>query len=214
LGKILAVLVSKKSIGDVMNRNFGCESNVNVLWRAQRAFMGRLRGKIYKCLGVFHKDTSCKLYFGWGARFINSKSIKLSENVKFGMMARIECHGLFDKDDPAKIIIGPGSSFGDYCHIGALNRIIIGENVLGGSGVTIIDHNHGSPKADLSETHLRCPKQRPLVSKAPITIGDNAWIGDGVIILSGSEIGSGAIIAANVVVTGTVLAKTVYLGKK
>lgn len=197
-----------------MKRNFGCESFVNLLLRAKKAFMGRLRGRLYNYLGVFHKDTKSNLVFGWGARFINSRSIKLFENVHFGVLARLECYGSFPKDTDAKIIIGAGSSFGDYCHIGAFNNITIGKSVLGGSNVTIIDHNHGNPKEDLSEAEILDPKLRPLVSKGTIVIGDNVWIGDGVIILPGSEIGNDAIIAANVVVLGKVSPKSIYFGKK
>jgi lipopolysaccharide O-acetyltransferase len=197
-----------------MKRNFGCESAANLLVRAHRALMGRLRGGLYKLCGFFHDRAGRDLYFGWGARFINARAIQLSDQVHFGVLARLECHGEFPKDCPPKITIGPGSSFGDYCHIGAVNRISIGAHVLGGSGITIIDHNHGSPKADLSEGSVSDPKERDLASKGPIVIGDNVWIGDGVVILPGCTIGSGSIIAANAVVTRDVAPRSIYTGAK
>lgn len=197
-----------------MKRNFECESFANLFFRAKKAFMSRLRGMFYFYFGFFHRETKSKLVFGGGARFINSKSIKLSENVHFGLLARLECHGGFPKSSQPKIEIGANSSFGDYCHIGAFNKIKIGKSVLGGSNVTIIDHNHGSTNRDLLGTDVLDPKKKPLVSKGPIIIGDNVWIGDGVIILHGSVIGCNAVIAANVVVSGEVPPNTIFFGRQ
>jgi acetyltransferase-like isoleucine patch superfamily enzyme len=197
-----------------MKRNFGNESAANFLMRASRALSGRLRAGCFRLLGLFHEGTGRGLYFGHGARFINSKGILLSSQVHFGVLARLECHGEFQKGASPKISVGRGTSFGDYCHIGAANGVIIGTGVLGGSGITIIDHNHGSPRADLSGKAPGDPKKRELVSKGPIVIEDNVWIGDGVIILPGCVVGKGAIIAANVVVTKNVASGSIYIGPK
>lgn len=197
-----------------MKRNFESESILNILMRTKRAILGRMRGFIYKALRLFSKGTGGGLYFGWGARIINSKSIKLGNNVHFGMMARLECHGTFPGTELPKIIVGENTSFGDYCHIGALKGVYIGSNVLGGSGITIIDHNHGNPKSDLSNSEVTSPKTRELTSKGVIIIGDNVWICDGVVILAGCSIGSDSVIAANVVVTKSVPPKTIFLGEK
>ncbi|WOE74802.1 acyltransferase [Alterisphingorhabdus coralli] len=162
-----------------------------------------MRGKLLFFLGAFANGSGSKIVFGRGLRMINSKALKLGERVNFGVMARLECYG--QNDAPETLIsIGSGTSFGDYCHIGSTTGVKIGRNVLGGSNILIVDHNHGSPSSDLKNKISLEPRNRPLSSKGPITINDNVWIGDNCVILSGVEIGEGAIIAANSVVTSDV----------
>mgnify|MGYP002933344774 FL=1 len=83
------------------------------------------------------------------------------------------------------------------CHIGAVNKIVIGNNVLMGSQVLIIDHAHGEGNVDM----FQAPIDRKLFSKGPIVIEDNVWIGDGVCILANVTIGCNSIIGANAVIT-------------
>lgn len=94
--------------------------------------------------------------------------------------------------------IGENCCFGAYNHISCINKITIGNNVLTGKWVTIVDNNHG----DIDIESLKIPPmERPLSSNGPVNIGDNVWIGDKVTILAGVTIGNGTIIAANSVVT-------------
>ena len=81
-------------------------------------------------------------------------------------------------------------------HIGCLNKIVIGDNVMLGSRVLIEDHSHGT--ADDIDIPVA---KRTLHSKGPIIIEDNVWIGEKVTICPGVHIGDGAIIGANSVVT-------------
>jgi len=108
-----------------------------------------------------------------------------------------------------QIKIGDRCSIGEYCHITAINRIEIGNNVLTGRFVLISDNDHGTTKL---EDLYKSPLVRKLVSKGPVIIHDNVWIGDKVSILSGVEIGEGCIIAANSVVTRDVPAYSVVGG--
>jgi len=96
-----------------------------------------------------------------------------------------------------KIKIGNNVAINFDCHIGAINRIEIGDNVLIGSRVTIVDHSHG--KMDASEYKLS-PSMRILHSKGPVCIGHNVWIGEGVIILDNVRLGKNVIVGANSVV--------------
>lgn len=82
------------------------------------------------------------------------------------------------------------------CHIGAINKIVIEDNVLLGSNVLISDHSHGET-FDFS----RPRNELPLYSKGDILIGENTWIGDNAIILPGVHIGKNCVIGANAVVT-------------
>lgn len=96
-----------------------------------------------------------------------------------------------------KLIIGNDVVINDFCHIGCVNEVMIGNNVLVASRVTILDHFHGNiTTSDL----LTPPSKRPLSSK-PVCIGNNVWIGEGVCIMPGVTIGDNVIIGANAVVT-------------
>lgn len=97
-----------------------------------------------------------------------------------------------------RITIGNRVSFGYHCHVGCIDEVSIGNDVLIASRVFIADHAHG-------DTHsfdpLIAPAKRQLQSKGPVRIGSGVWIGEGVVILSGVTIGDFAIIGANSVVT-------------
>lgn len=195
-----------------MKRNFQNESVVNFLLRLVRAIAGRMRGLTYYYLGLFAKGSSSSLYFDSGLRLINSKSIRLGSRVGFGIMARLECYGETKKSFSNKplIIIGDNTTFGDYFHAGALCGIQIGENVLGGSNIIIMDHSHGNPKKDMANKVNVIPRDRELYSRGPIVIENNVWIGDSCVILSGSRIGYGSIIGANSIVKGIIEPYSIY----
>lgn len=108
-----------------------------------------------------------------------------------------------------EIKIGNNVSMGDFCHIGAIDQVTIGDDVLFGSFVYITDHNHGG--TDIAELGIS-PRLRQLQSKGPVKIGNNVWIGDKVTILPGVTIGNNAIIAANAVVTKSVAENSVVGG--
>jgi len=195
----------------VMKRNFSNESAVNSAFRAVRALSGRLRGRVFSALGMFHPESSPRIYFGGKPRFINSRSIKFGERCAFGVLARLECHG--EHSNNAVITFGAQTSFGDYLHIGATQGVFIGNNVLGGSGILIVDHSHGNPAVDAASKNEIPPRYRPLTSKGKIIIGDHVWIGDGARVLAGTTIGEGAIIAAGARVSGNVEPYSIYFGK-
>jgi acetyltransferase-like isoleucine patch superfamily enzyme len=108
-----------------------------------------------------------------------------------------------------EIIIGDNVNMNTDCHIGCINKIVIGNNVLMASRIYISDHSHGEVTAEALKLP---PVQRPLYSKGPVIIGDNVWIGEGVCIMPGVTVGENAIIGANAVVTKDVPAKAVVGG--
>ena len=112
-----------------------------------------------------------------------------------------------------EIRIGDNFSASNYVHIGAVGKITIGNNVLIGSKVIIIDHSHGSYSGDLQSSPDSPPVFRRLGNKEKaINICDNVWLCDGVTILPGVEIGSGSIVSANSVVSDDVPAFTIVAG--
>ncbi|WP_454060052.1 acyltransferase [Elizabethkingia ursingii] len=114
-----------------------------------------------------------------------------------------------DKKYSPSIEIGNDCSIGEFFNLSCINGIVLGNNVLIGRWVTIIDHSHGY----LNETELQvAPAERDLVSKGKIIIDDNVWIGDKVTICPNVHIHKGAIIGANSVVTYDVEANTIVAG--
>lgn len=100
------------------------------------------------------------------------------------------------------INIGDGVRVGEHCHIGAIDEVNIGNNVLMGSKVYITDHHHG----DICEEDLlQLPVERRLYSKGKVVIEDNVFIGDNAVIMPGVRVGHNSVIAANAVVTKDVL---------
>ena len=89
-----------------------------------------------------------------------------------------------------KLNIGPGVSLGTFCHIGAAYQVDIGCDVMFASGVTVLDHDHGT--RDLS----RPPRYQPLTG-GYVSIGDNCWIGEHVFIGPHTVIGDNCVIGAN-----------------
>lgn len=108
-----------------------------------------------------------------------------------------------------EISIGNNTHLGEGCHVSAIKKIIIGNNVLMGRRVSIIDNSHGD---STMQDFIKSPSKRGLTSKGPIIIEDNVWVGDKVTILSGVTIGANSIIGANSVVTKNVLANSIVGG--
>lgn len=97
-----------------------------------------------------------------------------------------------------RITIGDRVSINYDCHIGCVNEIRIGNDVLMASRVYITDHSHGAPDYHDIDTP---PSSRKVYSKGPVIIEDEVWIGEGACILPNVTIGRGSIIGANSVVT-------------
>ncbi|WP_157865512.1 acyltransferase [Ruminococcus albus] len=162
----------------------------------------RLKIKLYYYKKLFHME--CKSC-GKNPRIIFPISLKGLNNCKIGDNFKLDYNGIFEtwsehngKKYTPSIIIGNNVSIGKRCHIGCINSIIIDDDVLIGSDVMIIDHNHGL--SDFSDLNIS-PNQRLLSSNGEIHICKNVWIGEKVSILSGVIIGENSIIGANSVVT-------------
>ena len=115
---------------------------------------------------------------------------------------RLECIDSYSNQSFSPVLnIGNNVSLNYYCHIGVVNQVSIGNDVLIGSRVLIADHSHGNfGEDDKGVPFIR----RPLFSKGPIIIEDNVWLCDNSVILGGVIIGTGSVVAANAVVTSNV----------
>ncbi|WP_125722339.1 acyltransferase [Flavobacterium ustbae] len=136
----------------------------------------------------------------------------ISVGMNFGCDQRLRLDALDsflgEKFTPC-IEIGNNVSIQKDCHIGAINKIVIGDNVLIASKVYITDHSHG----EITEKSLiLAPAQRKLYSKGSVIIEDNVWLGEGVVVLPNVTIGENCIIGANAVVTKSIPKNCVAAG--
>lgn len=141
---------------------------------------------------------------------VGGKHIKLGFNIDIDQRLRLEAFTEFlgDTFNPS-IVIGDNVSIQKDCHIGAINSVVIGSNVLLASKVYISDHSHG----EISVEAIRLPPaQRKLYSKGPVVIEDNVWLGEGVVVLPNVTIGENCIIGANSIVTKSIPRNCVAAG--
>ena len=137
------------------------------------------------------------------------RNIRWGNGFTTGVGTRLD---VFSDDAAPRLIFGDGVQLNDYVHIGVMEHVEIGHQVLIASRVFISDHNHGNyQEADSRSVPSVPPQQRPVVAK-PVRIGDRVWIGEHVCILPGVTIGEGAIVGAGSVVTHDVPANTIVAG--
>jgi acetyltransferase-like isoleucine patch superfamily enzyme len=140
----------------------------------------------------------------------NPKFIELGNNFKAEKGLILEAFDRYGEDGfSPKVIVGDNCSFGYHCHIGCINKIEIGNNLLAASNIFMSDHSHG--ENSLKEAFI-APIKRRLSSKGPIKIGNNVWIGECVMILSGVTIGDRCVIGANSVVTCDIPSNSIAAG--
>jgi len=127
----------------------------------------------------------------------------------------IECSIVLEKSR-SRVHIGSRTQVGGGTLLDAACDIHIGDDVLIAFGALIMDHNsHSLAFRDRShdvEGWLRGQKDWTHVERAPVTIGDKAWVGARAIILKGVSVGEGAIVAAGSIVTKDVPAWTIVAG--
>lgn len=136
--------------------------------------------------------------------------ISIGENFNASSRLILEAYDshLENKYTP-EITIGDNVRINYDCHIGCVNKVLIGNNVLIASKVFITDHFHGDTTLD---SLALPPNLRKVISKGPVIIEDNVWIGEGVAIMPNVKIGKNAIIGANAVVTKDVPSNCVVGG--
>lgn len=140
-----------------------------------------------------------RCYFQYPLYLHGGRNITIGDNFNSSLRFRLEAYEehLGYKFSP-KITIGDNVSINSDCHIGAINKIIIEDDVLIASKVFITDHYHG----EISNEGIQIPpSERKLFSKGPVIIGKGVWIGEGVVILPNVTIGANCIIGSNSVVT-------------
>lgn len=141
---------------------------------------------------------------------VGGKYISIGDNFTSGKRFRLNAYDRFKNNTyTPEIIFGNNININDDCHIGCIERIHIGNNVLIAGKVFISDHLHGN--TDFQSLKIP-PSLRNLTTKGGVFIEDDVWIGENVVILPGVRIGKGAVIGANSVVTKDISAYSVAVG--
>ena len=104
------------------------------------------------------------------------------------------------------IRVGKRTHIHPGCHLSAMaGDIIIGEDSDLAAGTAIYAFDHGVEPGTLI-------RDQPMISKGPVTIGDDVWIGRNAVILSGVTIGDGAVVGAGAVVVKDIPANAIAVG--
>lgn len=160
------------------------------------------RSKIHLCTAIrrrYFKAFGQRSFLGLNTVYIGEQYIRIGDDFILGSNSRLTAWDTYnDQHFTPEIVIGDNCNIGQQAHITAINRIVIGNNVLMGTKVLITDNSHGTFAADELDI---APYNRPLYSKGAVIIDDNVWIGEKASIMPGVHIGKGAIVAANSVVT-------------
>lgn len=130
--------------------------------------------------------------------------IRMGEDFAAGEGLWLEAITRFnDQEFSPRIVIGNHVRISHGVHIAATHLVEIGDHVLMGSRVLVIDHNHGKYSVEHTPPSLP-PTLRPLDNDKKTVIGARVWLGDGVVVMPGACIGEGSVIGANSVVRGTI----------
>lgn len=129
---------------------------------------------------------------------VGPENIHIGKNFSAGIHFRIDAIFEYAGDFFKPCInIGDNVSIQDFCHIGCVERITIGDGTMIAGKVFITDHNHGV----ISEEELEIQPLLRHLSHSEVKIGRNVWIGEGVSIMPGVSLGNGVVVGANSVVT-------------
>ena len=162
------------------------------------------RYNFWGLLGLAYNVIVTKLFFA-KAKLLRSPFyirggafIEIGKNFVAGVGLRIDAF-----PDKAKVCIkiGDNVQVNDYVHIGAVDSLTIGNNVLIASRVFISDHDHGLYGNFPEQSSPDVPPVKRKLNSSAVYVEDNVWIGEGVGILSGVRIGKGSIIGCGAIVT-------------
>ena len=156
------------------------------------------------------KDSGGQIRYGDGLSVGGPEYISIGVGCGFGRGLRLEAICSYNGQSfTPDLRIGNNVTMEDWCHIGCINSVEIGDGTMIASRVFITDHFHGNISTD--DLQYERPALRPLSSK-PVKIGKNVWIGEGVSIMPGVTLGDNVIVGANAVVTHSFPANSVIAG--
>jgi len=212
----LAIRISKTAEKLVGGKSSNSNVNGNYL---------KLRRKVAKRYSRIHNGLLARTITRYQGRRCRGLSIhpsakisglahmEIGDNFYAGEGLRLEAVSFYDGCFfSPRVVIKNNVCINDFVHIGAVNYVEIGNDVLMASKIYISDHNHGTYSGPFQSHPDEPPAVRSLTTGSKVVIGDRVWIGEFVSILPGVTVGEGAIIAANAVVTKDVPPGTIVAG--
>lgn len=192
----ILVKYSKVSMTKFIYYNFFCKK----VHRAKRAFLIPYRGSVIR----LRKGSA--LYLNGSIKLNTGRTWNVKENsyLLVGESAVLRVQERMNIAYSSRVIIGPGAKMeidsmgcNTGCVFVCLNSITMGQEVMIGWNVTVIDGD-GHP------VEYRDGKKQE--NTKPVFIGNHVWLCNGSLVMKGSKIGDGAIIGANSFITGRVKA--------
>jgi lipopolysaccharide O-acetyltransferase len=170
-------------------------------------FFGILQLLIFK-IRTFFVFKNAKI-IRFPIRIRGKKLISVGKGFVTGFNCRIDAYT--ESNKKLVIEIGNNVQINDNVHIGAVESITIGDNVLIASKVFITDHNHGDYSGDKQDSPKGIPQERLIYSKS-VNIERNVWLGEFVAVLPGVTIGEGSIIGTMSVVSRNIPPFSIAVG--
>jgi acetyltransferase-like isoleucine patch superfamily enzyme len=177
--------------------------------RAERWFtmgprrVAEWRGRLYHRL---LPDTFAPgVRIGRGLVLDNPGQLRVGAKAIFHNGCMLLCRPATDDVRPT-ITIGAKTFFNVNGIVAAGTAVTIGEDVLFGPNVCIVDEDHAfdDPRVAIARQGMR--------PRGPIVIGDGAWVATGAVVLGGTEIAPRSVVAANAVVRGVFPQRAVLAG--
>lgn len=110
----------------------------------------------------------------------------------FTLKGRLSCRENSYISTSGFLNIGHGCFINSNAYIVCLSKVSIGDNVIIGPNVVIVDHDHDYKSPD---------RQHKFISDS-INIGNDVWIGANAVIMKGTVIGAGSVVGAGSIVKG------------
>ncbi|MEV6756917.1 sugar O-acetyltransferase [Streptomyces sp. NPDC051214] len=131
-----------------------------------------------------------------------TRAALLSEIIGKPVPESVTVYPPFYTDHGLRIEFGEHVFVNQSCTFLDQGGIYLGDGVLIGPKTNLISSDHP----------LTMPERSDFITRAPITIGANAWLGADVTVLPGVTIGHGAVVGAGSVVTKDVPPNTLVTG--
>jgi lipopolysaccharide O-acetyltransferase len=172
------------------------------------------RGLLRLVLDVIYTKICISRYarvFRRPAYIRGAKFICFGKGLTVGVAVRLDasnnCSG-----NGVSLSFGENVQLNDYVHIGAIDSVSIGNNVLIASKVFISDHGHGAYGSSNQHDSPDIPPALRQLEIKPVVIEDNVWIGELASVLPGVTIGYGSVIGAGSVVTKDIPPRCIAVG--
>lgn len=179
--------------------------------KSKLRFIKKISDKILNfILFLYYKDYTVRMAkFGvnntlsYGLKIDSPEYLYISNNNYISAMVWLSIAKI---DKEPQLIIQNDVWIGPFTQINCIDEVKIGNNVMIAARCYIGDAEHSFSNISMSIS------QQKIVSKGPISIGDDSWIGIGSTILPNVKIGKHCVIGANSVVTKDIPDYSVAVG--